>query len=156
MRKFKKKVKGMTLIEMIISIAVFAMLGVIIILVSTSIASHMKDARTLNQKVAVQGPIAESQLKIEEKKIDNSVTITVMEQGYAGTDPAILEGTLYDTAEIERITDGAGQPVTDAEGNYQFTSVDNSEMNGGLNFKYIADVTYETQPTTAATTAATT
>ena len=156
MRKVKKKLKGMTLIEMIISIAIFAMLGAVIILASNSIAAHIKDAKTLNQKVAVQGPIAEVQRDIPEKLINNSVTITVKDADDASASPAVLSGKLYDTAEIERITDGSGQPVTDANGNFQFTTVDNSSLNGGLNFKYIAEVTYETQPTTTATTAATT
>lgn len=148
MKKINKKVKGMTLIEMIISIAIFAMLGLILVTAANCISAHMKGARNLNEKVAVQGPIAESQNVNGAKEIDKDLTITVANADDPSITAAVLTAKLYDTADIEEITDSNGQPVTDAAGNIQYTTVDSNVMNGGLNFKFVTEVETIPQPTT--------
>ncbi len=148
MKTKKSKLKGMTLVEIIISLAIFGMLGSLLVLAAGTIEQHSTSARKLNNKISVEGPVAEAQKDVNGKLLDNSINITV--QDSAGGTPAVLNGKLYDTADIQQITDGSGQPVTDASGNYQYTTVDRVAMNGGLDFKYIAQI--DTVPTAAPTT----
>lgn len=59
--KKKKALKGMTLIEIIIALAIFAMLGVILVQVGTLIDNTNKATGRLNRKVNAQSPYAASQ-----------------------------------------------------------------------------------------------
>lgn len=61
MKKNKKTLKGMTLVEMIISIAVFGMLGLILVQVGTMIDKTNKATGRLKKKVNIQAPYAASQ-----------------------------------------------------------------------------------------------
>ena len=56
----KKSLKGMTLAEVIISMAVFAMLGVILIKLGMVVDTTTKSSNRLNKRVAVQAPYAAS------------------------------------------------------------------------------------------------
>lgn len=58
MKKNKKNLKGMTLIEMIISIAVFGIMGGLLILVGSNIDSTSRAANTLKTKVSDESPYA--------------------------------------------------------------------------------------------------
>lgn len=60
--KKKKKLKGMTLVEIIISMAVFAMLGVILLRVGCLIDSTTKASSRLNKRVNEQSPYAAAQV----------------------------------------------------------------------------------------------
>lgn len=59
--KKKKKLKGMTLIEIIISLAIFAMLGVVLVQVGTLIDNTNKATARLNKRVNAESPYAASQ-----------------------------------------------------------------------------------------------
>lgn len=56
--KSRKKLKGMTLIEIIISIAVFAVLGAILLGIGQVVDSTTKSSSRLNKKMTVQAPYA--------------------------------------------------------------------------------------------------
>ena len=56
--KSRKKLKGMTLIEIIISIAVFAVLGVILLGIGQVVDSTTKASSRLNKKMTVEAPYA--------------------------------------------------------------------------------------------------
>lgn len=58
MKKSKKKLKGMTLIEMIISIFIFALMGGILVLVGTSIDKQTKASNRLRDKIVEESPYA--------------------------------------------------------------------------------------------------
>lgn len=60
--KKKKKLKGMTLVEIIISMAVFALLGVILLRIGCVIDSTTKAASRLNKRVNEQSPYAAAQV----------------------------------------------------------------------------------------------
>lgn len=140
MRKNKKKLKGMTLIEIIISLAIFAMLGVILVLVSMQVISYTKGTRNLNNKVAEQGPVAEAQAS--DKLLNETVKITVKP---STGDAGVLTGKLYTTADLGDLV----QSTTDSNGDPVYSAVPKSEMNGNLNFKYVSEIEPETtQPTT--------
>ena len=58
---FKKKIfKGMTLVEIIISIAVLAVMTTVLVAVSTSIQNYLRAAGDMNDRVAVQAPVAQA------------------------------------------------------------------------------------------------
>ncbi len=129
-KKSKKKLRGMTLVEIIIALAVFAMLGALLVLAALSIEKHSRAARKINDKVAVQGPIAESQNKAGSVVLEDNFEITV-------NGNIKIEATLYDTANY----------IEDASGNL-VRATDHPESED-LNFKYIADIQMPTQaPTT--------
>lgn len=58
MKKSKKKLKGMTLIEMIISIFIFALMGGVLVLVGTSIDKQTKASNRLRDKIVEESPYA--------------------------------------------------------------------------------------------------
>jgi len=59
MKKTKKKFKGMSLVEVIVALAVFAIFGLLLCGIGQSIAAHRKIANSINHKVAEQSAVAE-------------------------------------------------------------------------------------------------
>ena len=51
MKKTKKKLRGMTLVEVIIAILVFALLGMVLMGVGNATDAHQRSARKYNNKV---------------------------------------------------------------------------------------------------------
>lgn len=92
--KKKKKLKGMTLIEIIVSIAVFAMISLILVMLGTSVNAQRRSARKVNEKVAFQGPIAEAQNDENSLLMDDEYEITVGKVGSAST-VTVVKGKLY-------------------------------------------------------------
>lgn len=98
MKKPRKKAKGMTLIEMIISIAIFAVMGGLLILVGTHIDAKRKATNNLKTKISSESPFAANHLTeyidSEGNKVDipaDDVEITVkmdvIGQYYTRLDP---------------------------------------------------------------------
>lgn len=85
MKKNKKKLKGMTLIEIIIALAVFAMLGVLLVTASNVINAHIRATNNLNRKVTVQGPIAEAK-NTADAIADGTIEISVTPAGVSKID----------------------------------------------------------------------
>lgn len=95
--KRKKSLKGMTLIEVIISLVVFAMLGVILITVSITINNYIKATNNINSKVTREAPIAEVQnVDPDLSTSAGNVTITVKMNGATQT----LNGEKFETDEF--------------------------------------------------------
>lgn len=125
--KKKKSLKGMTLVEVLIAIAILGIMTLFIARNASVIEKYNRSTTRLNQKVAVEGPLAEMQkpeiIKNEdgtfsEHKIDDNVTIRV---GYDTTD-----ATKY--AEVK----GKAYTVEDAY------TVDTTGVAGGsLNLKFL-------------------
>lgn len=63
MKKSKKKLKGMTLIEMIIAIAIFGIMGGLLILVGTHVDATTRAGNTLKNKVTVESYYAANHVK---------------------------------------------------------------------------------------------
>jgi len=74
--KSRKKLKGMTLMEIIISMAVFAMLGVILLGIGKTVDSTTKASSRFNKKMTVQAPYAAAK-----DVTDNNITIDVNGDG---------------------------------------------------------------------------
>ena len=58
MKKAKKKVKGMTLIEMIITIMIFTLMCGVLVMIGTHIDSVTKSTNTIKDKIVKQSPYA--------------------------------------------------------------------------------------------------
>ncbi len=110
--KKKKKLKGMTLIEIIVSIAVFAMISLILVMLGTSVNAQRRSARKVNEKVAFQGPIAEAQNDENSLLMDDEYEITVGKVGSAST-VTVVKGKLYSAQGY--ILDEDGNKVADPE-----------------------------------------
>lgn len=140
MKKFMKKLRGMTLVEIIVALAVFAMLSIVLVTLGSSAEKHSREARSLNSRVAVEGPIAEAQNGNESYLADNAYQIKVA-KGQKTTDAAgnqvlvmpskgfvSIEGTLcYVNPELgTNATDASGAVIPDPTadpGDYSFKYV---------------------------------
>lgn len=91
MKKLKKKCKGMTLAEIIVSLAVLSVLTLLLVQVSASINTYLRSANNVNSRVCRQAPAAEVGYTIAAKSIDPDVTITVE----YGSNKIEIEGEAY-------------------------------------------------------------
>ena len=139
MRK-RKKYKGMTLIEILIALAIFAMLGSLLVLAGIQIDNTMKASNKLKKKMLVEAPYAANQLeKYNVNGTDmyfatESVTINVEYKG----ESVDIQGIRRDTEELVKPT---GMDAT-AEAKYY------QQANSRLNFKSIEVEGVVTAPTT--------
>lgn len=139
MRK-RKKYKGMTLIEILIALAIFAMLGSLLVLAGIQIDNTMKASNKLKKKMLVEAPYAANQLeKYNVNGTDvyfatESVTINVEYKG----ESVDIQGIRRDTEELVKPT---GMDAT-AEAKYY------KQANSRLNFKSIEVEGVVTVPTT--------
>lgn len=141
MKKIMKKLRGMTLVEIIVALAVFAMLSLVLVTMGNAAERHSRAARSLNSRVAVEGPIAEAQNGNESYLADNAYQIRVA-KGQKTTDASgnevlvmpskgfvSIEGTLcYVNPEL-------GTNATDVDGS---VIPDPTADPGDYSFKYIA------------------
>lgn len=130
MKQFKKKLKGMTLVEVVIAIAVFAIMGALLVTAANLINVHLKSTNQLNAKVAEQGPIAEAQYNGAAYPVAGGTT--QIEVKYGGSKEIKLNGQAYS------LRDEVNDPLNE------------DIPNDGLNFKFIRDI--QPEPTTVPTT----
>lgn len=57
----KKNLKGMTLVEIIVALAIFGMLGVVLVQLGSNVDKTTRSSNRLNKRVAIQAPYAASQ-----------------------------------------------------------------------------------------------
>lgn len=127
--KIKKKYKGMTLIEIIIALAIFAMLGSLLVLAGVQIDKTMKASNKLNKKMLVEAPYAANQL---EKYNVNGTDV------FFATEPVIInvdvDGKTVSINGIKRDTEELIKP----EGmKPQEETMYYKQPNAKLNLKYI-------------------
>ena len=141
MKKGKKTVKGMTLIEMIISIAVLAMLCVILAMVGQNIDATARATNNLKDKIAKEAPYAANEVTSPNTREGHPAvefatqtgTMVVRVPGnYNGVDnPSVnFDITVYDTEQI----------VLDGKSAKERESIQNGP-NGGLNLRFYQIVT---------------
>lgn len=108
MKKPKKKLKGMTLFEMIISIAIFAIMGGLLILVGTTIDKQSRATRNLRNKITEESPYAANHQKTyngdELPTEPMTIQVRVDENGvyYATENVTDASGIVVDTTYVER------------------------------------------------------
>lgn len=143
--KKRKTFKGMTLMEIIISLAILSVLTLVLVQTSSTINMYLKSAKNVNQKTVQQAPVAEIGYKDAGEQLATDVEIRVERNGAGDKSfSAELRGDAY------KVGEPATEIVTDAEGNE--TVIDKNELGGNLNMQYIVDLEAVTQPTTAPTT----
>lgn len=99
-KKARHKKRGMTLVEVIISIAVMAVLALLLTTIGVTIDNYRRDTKARADKIAVEGPAAESRDKDKNngrgKLIDEDFKITVRRAGGTSVD---VSGKLYSTSD---------------------------------------------------------
>lgn len=99
-KKSRRKKRGMTLVEVIVSIAVMAVLALLLTTVGVTIDTYRKDTKARNDKVAIEGPAAEARDKDATngrgKLVDEDFKITVQRNGGSSVE---VTGKLYSTSD---------------------------------------------------------
>lgn len=140
MKKGKKKLKGMTLIEMIITIAVLAMLCVILAMVGANIDATTRATNNLKDKIVKESPYAanrgksfydQDNLKVEFATETGTISISIAGgfefDNISYPDPKVdLNIIKYDTEQIALDGRSAAERKVILEG-----------PNSGINFRFI-------------------
>ena len=170
MKKSRKKAKGMTLVEMIISIAIFGVMGGLLILVGTHVDSTTRAGNNLKHKVTVESPYAANHKKkymdsdgdekdLPSSEIDVSVKLTIPEDVKVWT--KVKEEGSDEYKEVE-VTYSGDVEVDMKADKYETEKIITKDMtaeeialmrqraNGGLNLEF-----FEIKPTEAPTEATT-
>lgn len=112
----KKSLKGMTLVEIIISLAVVAIMTVLLVAAASAVNAYIRSSNNVNRKVSVQAPIAESGYTGSANELstaDSDIRITV-------------------NGNVELV--GKGYSVVDPD-----APIDN-EVGGNLNMKFVENI----------------
>lgn len=121
-KKAKKKLKGMTLAEIIISLAVFAMVALVLCLMGKSVEANRREAMRVNNKINVQGPVAEAQRDSDSMLVNDDYSIKVKVKGNDASETEV-KGKLYSTVKyvVENGTTGPAPDAADA--NFQYVQI---------------------------------
>lgn len=149
MKKVNKKLKGMTLVEMIISIAIFAIMGGLLLLVGTHIDATNRSTNVLKNKVSTESPYAANQIKEYTDKSNNSATLPASDvevEVKVGSSDVKMKAKKYATEDL--VTDGLSPADKAAL---------KKKANGNLNLQFIeVEVTTTTAAVTTTATTTTT
>ena len=128
---FKRKVlKGMTLMEIIIAIAIVAVMSAVIVTAGMSINSYLRSARNVNDRVALQAPVAQAGDQNAGVLMTDGIDIKLTPNGVAGAGEIQLHGqayVVYDDARMQAHT---------------------QEFGKGLNMKFITNIETTTEAAT--------
>ena len=141
MKNSKRKLRGMTLIECIIAIAIVALATMVLAMFGNVVEANIKHSREMNTKVAVEGPIAEAQDTEGAHLVDNGVKIKVA-KAVITTDESTGEvsksfptsGTIEINAKKFKVNPDQELLPKDDEGNYQ---VNAAADDGNLNLQFL-------------------
>lgn len=160
MKKLKRKLSGMTLVEMIVALAVFAMLALILVTMGSAVEKNSRAAHNLNSRVAVNGPIAEAQNTNDSFLANENFVIQVANGKNRTTDAngnnvykyVNIEGTLCYVNPTDKDHEVVTNAVTTNDQGGSAIVPDPTLEPGSFISKYI--IVTMPQNTTAATTAA--
>ena len=127
-KKARHKKRGMTLAEVIISIAIMAVLALLLTTLGVTVDNYRRDTKARNDKIAVEGPAAESRAKDKNngrgKLVDEDFKITVQR---AGGSPVEVNGKLYSTSDELTDTgaiDADGEKIYSGDTGHHFKFID--------------------------------
>lgn len=131
MKNKRKTLKGMTLMEIIISLAILAVLTLILVQTSTVIDTYIKSTKNINQKVTAQAPVAEMGYVAGASAVPTSATpeVFVNWKGNAGATIA-MDAVAYQAGEI------ATKLLYDDEGNV-IGSEEENVLGGNLAMQFL-------------------
>lgn len=134
MKKIKNKVfKGMTLYEIMIAIAILAVLTLILVTVASAINGYLGAANDVNDRVAEQAPVAEAKLNGKAHEVgDVEIFISVTSNGAANLNLS-LSGKMHAVYDEEDMTEHE------------------DEAGGGLNMKFIDEFEFPSESATKTT-----
>lgn len=112
----KKKFKGMTLIEIIVSLAIVSIMTTVLVLTAAVINNYMRSSNDVNNRVAQQAPVAEAQ---DVFAADQSATVSL---------EIVLDNNISLHANSYAVYD-------DTE-----MAAHSDEFGSGLNMKFITDI----------------
>lgn len=133
--KKSKKLKGMTLIEIIVALAIFAMMGAILVTVGMTSTKMNRAATGLKDKMVEQSPYAANQKT--QYQVYNEEDGVYEDAELTGEDVVIKVSLNSKTVEVtgkkyctEELTKPEGMTAEEEEAYYK-------KPNTGLNFKFI-------------------
>ena len=107
--KKSHKKHGMSLVEVIVALAIIAVMAMVLTAVARSVDQYRMATKARNDKTSLQGPVAESQKNKAASLIDDDYQIKVSANGASVT----IKGRLYDTATgLEQATDDDDNVIT--------------------------------------------
>lgn len=124
--KKNKKFKGMTLVEIIVSIAILGVLTLVLVQTSTVINMYIKSANNVNKKTISQAPVAEMGNMQAATQVATNAKIKISGGGFADVE---LYGDAYQAGTR------ATEIVKDADGND--VVVEKNELGGNLNMQFL-------------------
>ncbi|MDE5854329.1 MAG: type II secretion system GspH family protein [Ruminococcus sp.] len=140
MKKNKsKKFAGMTLFEIIISLAILSMLTLVLVQTSSVINMYIRSANNVNKKTSEQAPVAEVERKGNANKVDDDAEIIINYKKDGADATVALKGDAYEV--IESVTDASGNIV-------ESDPDDKSNLGGNLNMQFIVLDPVTAPPTT--------
>lgn len=139
--KLKRKLKGMTLVEIIIAIAIVAVMSSLLVVAANGVNSYLHSARDINDRVALQAPIAESFNRDAAYAIQD--TVDDGSGGEIATDAVISITISPDGSDAFTMTAKAYETF-----NGQQMADRSEEFGRGLNMKFITDIEAPTEPAT--------
>lgn len=157
----KKNLKGMTLYEMIISIAIFAIMAGVLIGVGAHIDNTTRAANNLKKKIATESPYAANKITenfVTHEKFDSDsidVVVSVKEPANMPAavyilDPVTGDDKLYNcTYPKDVVLPGQKYKTESAFTGSKSVTVDPNSPNGKLNLEFI---TYDPAVTTVTAT----
>lgn len=124
--KKNKKFKGMTLVEIIVSIAILGVLTLVLVQTSTVINMYIKSANNVNKKTISQAPVAEMGNMQAATQVATNAKIKISGGGFADIE---LYGDAY------QVGTRATEIVKDADDND--VVVEKNELGGSLNMQFL-------------------
>lgn len=112
--KNSKNLKGMTLIEIIVALAIFAVASSLLVVACVSVCNLNADTTKINREVAYQAPTAENQNNVAAERAVSSAYAENIVIGYGGGNVNVHGDRYY-------VKDGSG--VVDKDMDLQFFEV---------------------------------
>lgn len=95
MKKFKKNMKGMTLIEIIVALAIFSIASSVMVVMCVAVTKMTADNESINRKISYGAPVADNQ-NIGINRAETAVPATeIINIKYGAQDIAISGDRYY-------------------------------------------------------------
>lgn len=145
LRKKNYKCKGMTLVEIIISLFIFTVMAAMMVQIGEVINNLTRNANHVNRKVAAEAPLAENEVTNSANGLTAVTDDNLKIQVNVGAYTAYVKGETYST---NGAVDGNTFANTNADIDLQFVDVDLQKKSGDNLWKDPDATEPTTEPTT--------